>query len=66
MQLDATGRPDESLAVEVIGPLQPSVGENLIGKVLSFALQKGHLRANFCYRPLHSANLEVLTISSPD
>lgn len=66
MQLDATGRPDESLAVEVIGPLQPSVGENLIGKVLSFALQKGHLRANICYRPLHSANLEVLTISSLD
>ncbi|XP_058225554.1 protein TIC236, chloroplastic isoform X2 [Rhododendron vialii] len=59
VKLDATGRPDESLAVEVIGPLQPSVGENLIGKVLSFALQKGHLRANICYRPLHSANLEV-------
>lgn len=59
VKLDATGRPDESLAVEIIGPLQPSVGENLNGKVLSFALQKGHLRANICYRPLHSANLEV-------
>lgn len=59
IKLDATGRPDESLAVEVLGVLQPNVGENLNGKVLSFSLQKGHLRANVCYRPLHSANLEV-------
>ncbi|GMP94732.1 hypothetical protein CsSME_00044069 [Camellia sinensis var. sinensis] len=59
IKLDATGRPDESLAVEVLGALQPNVGENLNGKVLSFSLQKGHLRANVCYRPLHSANLEV-------
>ena len=61
MQLDATGRADESLAVEVVGPLQPSIGENLNGKIMSVSLQKGHLRANVCYRPLHSANLEVLT-----
>ncbi|CAL5429130.1 unnamed protein product [Camellia sinensis] len=59
IKLDATGRPDESLAVEVLGALQPNVGENLNGKVLSFSLQKGHLRANVCYRPLHSATLEV-------
>ncbi|PSR91805.1 Spermidine/putrescine import ATP-binding protein like [Actinidia chinensis var. chinensis] len=58
-ELDATGRADESLAVEVVGPLQPSIGENLNGKIMSFSLQKGHLRANVCYRPLHSANLEV-------
>ncbi|XP_052185056.1 protein TIC236, chloroplastic isoform X2 [Diospyros lotus] len=59
IKLDATGRPDECLAVEVGGALQPSAEENLTRKVLSFSLQKGHLRANICYRPLHSANLEV-------
>lgn len=59
IKLDATGRPDESLAVEVVGPLRPSAEENIIGKVLSFSLQKGHLKANVCYRPLLSANLEV-------
>ncbi|KAL6980146.1 hypothetical protein U1Q18_021795 [Sarracenia purpurea var. burkii] len=59
IKLDAIGRPDESLSVEVVGPLQPSVGENLNRKVLSFSLQKGHLRANVCYQPLHSVNLEV-------
>ncbi|PSS17794.1 Fe(3+) ions import ATP-binding protein like [Actinidia chinensis var. chinensis] len=59
IKLDATGRADESLAVEVVGPLQPSIGENLNGKIMSVSLQKGHLRANVCYRPLHSANLEV-------
>lgn len=60
MQLDATGRPDESLAVEIIGPLQSTSEENLAGKLLSFSLQKGHLKVNGCYRPFHSANLEVL------
>lgn len=64
MQLDAAGRPDESLSVEVVGPLQPSAEESIIGKVLSFSLQKGHLRANVCYRPLHSASLEVFSLSS--
>lgn len=60
MQLDATGRPDESLTVEVVEPLQPSSEDNLQnGKLLSFSLQKGQLRANVCFRPLHSANLEV-------
>lgn len=60
IKLDAVGRPDESLAVEVVGPLQPSSEENpQNGKLLSFSLQKGQLRANFCLRPLHSANLEV-------
>lgn len=62
IQLDATGRPDESLAVEIVGPLQPISEENMRGKVFSFTLQKGHLRANACYRPLQSANLEVLII----
>ncbi|XAR69329.1 hypothetical protein NMG60_11000869 [Bertholletia excelsa] len=59
IKLDATGRPDESLAVEFVGPLRPSIGANLNGKLLSFSLHKGHLKANVCYRPLHSANLEV-------
>ncbi|KAL3650861.1 hypothetical protein CASFOL_007264 [Castilleja foliolosa] len=59
IKLDATGRPDESLAVELVGPLQSTSEEDLAGKVLSFSLQKGHLKATGCYRPLHSTNLEV-------
>ncbi|KAL3844129.1 hypothetical protein ACJIZ3_001532 [Penstemon smallii] len=59
VKLDATGRPDESLAVELVGPLQSTSEENMAGKLLSFSLQKGHLKANACYRPLHSATLEV-------
>ncbi|KAG6400919.1 hypothetical protein SASPL_137764 [Salvia splendens] len=59
MKLDATGRPDESLAVEIVGPLQSTSEDNLAGKLLSFSLQKGHLKANACYRPLHSTTLEV-------
>lgn len=59
IKLDATGRPDESLAVEIVGPLQPITEETIIGKMVSFTLQKGHLKANACYQPLHSANLEV-------
>ncbi|KAL4579660.1 hypothetical protein LXL04_015816 [Taraxacum kok-saghyz] len=56
IKLDASGRPDESLAVEVIGALHE---DNVIGNVLSFSLQKGQLRANVCYQPNHSATLEV-------
>ncbi|KAG6403086.1 hypothetical protein SASPL_135303 [Salvia splendens] len=59
MKLDATGRPDESLAVEIVGPLQSTSEDNIAGKLLSFSLQKGHLKANACYRPLHSTTLEV-------
>ncbi|XP_028802385.1 uncharacterized protein LOC114757483 isoform X2 [Neltuma alba] len=60
IKLDASGRADESLALEFVGPLQPS-GEDgpQSGKLLSIFLQKGHLRANICFQPLHSANLEV-------
>ncbi|KAL0394014.1 UNVERIFIED_CONTAM: protein, chloroplastic [Sesamum latifolium] len=58
-ELDATGRPDESLAIELVGPLRSTSEENLAGKLLSFSLQKGHLKANAYYQPLHSANLEV-------
>lgn len=61
IQLDATGRPDESLALEFVGPLQPNSEENVRGKMLSFSLQKGHLRANACYLPLQSVNLEVIS-----
>lgn len=61
IQLDATGRPDESLALEFVGPLQPNSEENVRGKMLSFSLQKGHLRANTCYLPLQSVNLEVIS-----
>ncbi|XP_007013733.2 PREDICTED: uncharacterized protein LOC18588930 [Theobroma cacao] len=60
VKLDALGRPDESLAVEVVQPLQPGSEENLQnGKLFSFSLQKGQLRANICFRPLHSATLEI-------
>ncbi|KDP32279.1 hypothetical protein JCGZ_13204 [Jatropha curcas] len=60
IKLDALGRPDESLAVEVVGPLQPSGEENThSGKLLSFSLQKGQLRVNMSFQPLHSATLEV-------
>ncbi|KAJ9563032.1 hypothetical protein OSB04_008192 [Centaurea solstitialis] len=59
IKLDAIGRPDESLAVEVVGPLRSIAEENVIGNMLSFSLQKGHLRANVCYQPFQSANLEV-------
>lgn len=60
IQLDAMGRPDESLNLEVRGPFHPLSEENMIGKMFSFSFQKGHLKANVCYQPLHSANLEVL------
>ena len=64
MQFNATGKPDESLAVKLVGLLQPNSEENLHSeKMLSFSLQKGQLRTNVCYRPLHYANLEVLISS---
>ncbi|KAL5716618.1 hypothetical protein ACHQM5_009756 [Ranunculus cassubicifolius] len=60
IKLDATGRPDESLAVEVVGPLQPTMDQNLQNRtLLSFSLQKGQLKANICYQPHHSVNVEV-------
>ncbi|KAI4316260.1 hypothetical protein L6164_024257 [Bauhinia variegata] len=60
IKLDATGRPDESLVVELVGPLQPGAEDNpQSGKLLSLSLQKGQLRANICVQPFHSANLEV-------
>ncbi|XP_077225871.1 protein TIC236, chloroplastic-like [Tasmannia lanceolata] len=59
MKLDATGRPDENLTVEVIGPLRPTTGENLQKSTISVSLQKGQLRANVYYQPKCSANLEV-------
>ncbi|PON53076.1 hypothetical protein PanWU01x14_204560 [Parasponia andersonii] len=59
-KLDATGRPDESLAVKFVGPLNPNIEDNSQnGKLLSFSLQKGQLKANVCFQPSHSANLEV-------
>ncbi|XP_015886014.3 protein TIC236, chloroplastic isoform X1 [Ziziphus jujuba] len=60
IKLDATGRPDESLAMEFIGPLRSKAEHNLQnGKLLSFSLQKGQLKANIYFQPFHSANLEV-------
>lgn len=62
MQLDAMGRPDESLAVEVAGLLGLVEGNEKNGRLWSFSLQKGQLRANMCYRPRQSASLEVLLL----
>lgn len=59
MQLDAKGRADESLAVEFVGPLRSKSEDSLRNKKLVFNLQKGQLKANICYQPLQSANLEV-------
>ncbi|KHG03609.1 Acetolactate synthase large subunit [Gossypium arboreum] len=60
VKLDAIGRPDESLAIEVVQPLQSGSEENLQnGKLFSFSLQKGQLKANICLRPLHSATFEI-------
>ncbi|RAL48542.1 hypothetical protein DM860_005966 [Cuscuta australis] len=59
IKLVATGRPDERLAVELVGLLPSTSEENLAGQLLSFSLQKGHLNASACYRPQHSASLEV-------
>ncbi|CAH8263567.1 unnamed protein product [Arabidopsis lyrata] len=60
VKLDAAGRPDESLTLDFIGPLQPNSDENeQSGKLLSFSLQKGQLRANACFQPQQSATLEI-------
>ncbi|KAK1269355.1 hypothetical protein QJS04_geneDACA005097 [Acorus gramineus] len=60
VKLDASGRPDENLSVEVVGPLWPNEEESLQKKtMLSVDLQKGQLRTNISYKPQHSANLEV-------
>ncbi|OUZ99695.1 Protein of unknown function DUF490 [Macleaya cordata] len=61
IKLDATGRPDESLAVEIVGPLFATTMEEESQKrtMLSLSLQKGQLRANVLYQPQYSANLEV-------
>lgn len=59
VKVEASGRADESLAIELIGPLQPFPEENASNQILSVSLQKGHLKAHACYRPFHSAQLEV-------
>lgn len=60
IKVDAMGRPDESLAVEVLGPLQPGYDESSPNrKFSSFNLQKGQLKANVSFQPQHSATLEV-------
>ncbi|KAJ0977840.1 hypothetical protein J5N97_013314 [Dioscorea zingiberensis] len=59
-KLDATGRPDENLSVEVIGPLWFTAEHTLQKRrLMSVSLQKGQLRANISYQPQHYVNLEV-------
>ncbi|RZC65840.1 hypothetical protein C5167_009532 [Papaver somniferum] len=59
--LDATGRPDESLAVEIDGLfLGASKEENFQkGTMLSLAIKEGQLKPNVCYQPRYSSNVEV-------
>lgn len=61
MKLNASGRPDESLVMDFVGPLQLS-GESGLksGQLMSISLHKGQLRANVDFQPCHSASLEVL------
>lgn len=63
IQLDATGRPDESLSLDIVGLLHHTAEESQ-GKLLSFSLQKGQLKANICYQPHQSANLEAYPLFS--
>ncbi|KAK8938369.1 hypothetical protein KSP39_PZI010980 [Platanthera zijinensis] len=56
IKLDAMGRPDENLSVEVIRPLGQQTDDR---KSLSIFLQKGQLKANICYQPQHSATVEI-------
>ncbi|XP_023524011.1 uncharacterized protein LOC111788077 isoform X2 [Cucurbita pepo subsp. pepo] len=59
IKLDATGRPDESLSVEIVGSLKPSSDNSSKSKLFSFNLQRGQLRVNACYQPFRSAHLEL-------
>uniref|UniRef100_A0A0R0KB57 Translocation and assembly module TamB C-terminal domain-containing protein n=1 Tax=Glycine max TaxID=3847 RepID=A0A0R0KB57_SOYBN len=60
IKLNASGRPDESLVMDFVGPLQLS-GESGLksGQLMSISLHKGQLRANVDFQPCHSASLEV-------
>lgn len=60
MQLDASGRPDESLEVEFIRPIQSSDEDDLkSGQLLFISLQKGQLGASVNIQQSLSASLEV-------
>ncbi|KAH9324119.1 hypothetical protein KI387_004297 [Taxus chinensis] len=62
-KLDATGRPDESLLIEIVGALHLSSSEtspyDLVKRKVSLSLQKGQLRTNIFFQPGHLASLEV-------
>lgn len=60
LQLDAMGRADENLSVEVNGPISHRTNDTSYNnKSLSISLQKGQLKTSIYYHPQHSANLEV-------
>lgn len=60
MQLDASGRPDESFEVEFIRPLQSGDEDDLkSGQLLFISLQKGKLGASVNIQQSLSASLEV-------
>jgi hypothetical protein len=59
-QLNATGRPDEKISIEVNGPLLFGKNEAIQGgRLFSIFLQKGQLRSNICYHPETLTSLEV-------
>lgn len=67
VMLNATGRPDEKISIEVNGPL--FFGRNEViqdGSLLSVFLQKGQLKSNICYHPESSTNLEVRNLPLDD
>ncbi|XP_062194622.1 protein SUBSTANDARD STARCH GRAIN 4, chloroplastic-like isoform X1 [Phragmites australis] len=60
MMLNATGRPDEKISIEVNGPLFFSTNKAIQDvRLLSVFLQKGQLRSNICYHPESLTSLEV-------
>ncbi|XP_057851125.2 protein SUBSTANDARD STARCH GRAIN 4, chloroplastic isoform X2 [Cryptomeria japonica] len=62
-KLDATGRPDENLLIEIIGGLHLAGSEtslyDLVKRKVSLSLQKGQLRTNIFFQPGHLASLEL-------
>ncbi|VAH58089.1 unnamed protein product [Triticum turgidum subsp. durum] len=60
VMLNATGRPDEKISIEVNGPLFFGTNEAIQDeRLLSIFLQKGQLKSNICYHPESLTNLEV-------
>ncbi|KAJ3694159.1 hypothetical protein LUZ60_009639 [Juncus effusus] len=58
--LNANGRPDENLSLEVMGPLSFSSDDSAQKRrIIYFNLHKGQLKVNASYHPENSTSLEV-------